>query len=723
LLSRLFTTLRKYETRFDSTPLAHRAARKEQLAAARRELEGVAAYIVSMPRFVDPKVEERDDQEPATLETMKTAAFRTMADAEEMSEDERRLRFYEQQADELDITLSPAHPHIQACWTEAAECLRKSKEAAAVEEGINGHSVFDRDSPSNQLLNRSHNMVMLAEGAFADAAHFYRRERELMQQKSTGCTSLTARYCREAADAFVKAGVAAVEDGGVLDDDESDEGHPAPAAQFEKLARQCVRAMSLHEHNPSPSSEEVELLSLAVDVRLAFMRQGDASITDKPVLVVWTAADVDQVCELLNEACHLRGLLRDTPCESDDAAALQQRAQWYISVALTCGRTGLKQLSAFVQSYPELRLLRQAMLSAKFVRCFFEDPRSVEEMHTPYTESMPTTCMHHQTSCERILLALRACQQGRTVERQLWESAAVRWRRPPVFGRERSGESARDSELRCIADHLAQRAVQLMKRGDDADEIGELALYYVPTQDLGPLAPSLPRIRTFTRAIKDNRLHEELAGRQKKRSPLWMLHTRASVQFQNAADYESRLMDDEVNSRRRDGGVILRASLASQSAQYFAYATELTTALAISSTKEDIIALYTMAGDLLETNPYDKEQSVRMGTALSTADALRVAEKAGKRFGAAARAMAQGDRALRDAWKAAADATSLLVMDLEAKKANKRRTRVLTEAYTPEALALADALAAAAAAMKEEHRTVTDLCSDAEEEQEDGQAR
>jgi hypothetical protein len=183
------------------------------------------------------------------------------------------------------------------------------------------------------------------------------------------------------------------------------------------------------------------------------------------------------------------------------------------------------------------------------------------------------------------------------------------------------------------------------------------------------------------------------------------------VQLQNVAYYTHSVIAVELGVDIGNQLDDLFATLAAQSAQCFVYAAEATSAVTAPALREDIVALYTLAGDFLETNPYAAEQCARTGQPFSTQDALRVAEKAGQRYAAAARACAQGDIVLRNAWKTAADATKVLVTEVEMKRGSKRRARVLSAEYSPAALARADELAAAAAAMEKEHFTCTDLCS------------
>jgi hypothetical protein len=73
---------------------------------------------------------------------------------------------------------------------------------------------------------------------------------------------------------------------------------------------------------------------------------------------------------------------------------------------------------------------------------------------------------------------------------------------------------------------------------------------------------------------------------------------------------------------------------------------------------------------------------------------LTVAEKAGQRYAAAARARAQGDLVLYSDWLTAAQASAALVADVHAQEGTVYRAGILSEAYSLHKLALADSLAA-----------------------------
>jgi hypothetical protein len=128
-----------------------------------------------------------------------------------------------------------------------------------------------------------------------------------------------------------------------------------------------------------------------------------------------------------------------------------------------------------------------------------------------------------------------------------------------------------------------------------------------------------------------------LAEAQKKRSPLWTFHTRAAAQYQNVADYTRNSVEVDLGMHEVKDDDLLLASLAAQSAQYFAYAAEISNVVTDREAREDMVDLYTTAADFLETNLFSKEQSARKSAALSSEEALGVAEKAGQCYAAAAR--------------------------------------------------------------------------------------
>jgi hypothetical protein len=323
-------------------------------------------------------------------------------------------------------------------------------------------------------------------------------------------------------------------------------------------------------------------------------------------------------------------------------------------------------------------------------------------------------CLQHQICFERNLHAQRAYQQGCTTECTLWEKAAERWTPTPAFdrgGNNRTPHRLSDPLLRCIGDHLALRARQLTKRKKDLEKMGGFSCTVSSRQELGQLAPYYSDIQAIARATKDCLVHQALAETRKKRSALWTYHTRAAAQFQNVADYTRNYVEIQLGMHDAKKDDRFLASLAAQAAQYFVYAAEISTAVSDREARDDMVDLYTTAADLLETNLFSKEQSAIKSSALRVV--LCVAEKAGQRYAAAARAKAQGWLPLLNAWMDAAHATSALVHEGEPRRANKRRTRVLTEEYSPDALARADALAARAQALEEEYYTCMDLCSEA----------
>jgi hypothetical protein len=147
--------------------------------------------------------------------------------------------------------------------------------------------------------------------------------------------------------------------------------------------------------------------------------------------------------------------------------------------------------------------------------------------------------LQHQICFERNLQAQRAYQQGHAAECMLWGKAAERWKPVYCWGGDSNDPAQRKADplVRCIGDHLAQRARQLMKHQEDIKKMGALALYKSPRKKVGQLAPYYADIQTIARATKDSMVHLALAEEQKKRSALWTFHTRASAQFQNVADY------------------------------------------------------------------------------------------------------------------------------------------------------------------------------------------
>jgi NACalpha-BTF3-like transcription factor len=271
-----------------------------------------------------------------------------------------------------------------------------------------------------------------------------------------------------------------------------------------------------------------------------------------------------------------------------------------------------------------------------------------------------------------------------------------------------------DRLLQCIGDHLAQRAKQLMKCKEDIEQMGEFAVYCAPAEDLGELLPHLAVIKEVARATAHRATHHYRAEMQKKRSVLGILHERVAAQFSNVLMYTQCDVESRLGLREHNDDYTLLAGLARQSARYFAYAAEAACAVTDKKLRDEIVALYTRAGDFLETNPFAKECSARKMETISCEDALHVAEQAGVRYASAARALAQGDRALHGAWMEAANATSCLVNE-RAVKTNKRRTRVLTAEYSPDAIERADVLAEKAEDMEKMHYICTDLCSSADE--------
>jgi hypothetical protein len=554
---------------------------------------------------------------------------------------------------------------------------------------------------------------------FADAADLYAKRAELIKKEDGNYPIFVMENCCGAADAYVEAGKAAIRDTGLRS---SYERLPPRAMVHAELARQCVRAMKFHEFTRPSSGAEFELQNLAVSICKAFAEQMEEHYVNNSFPgfpIQWTMTEMENVRKLLNDACYLEAQLKSDEHRDRDhcaasAAQLQQRAKWFASTALSCGQSCLKQVQSANPNSREKYLLMGAVNSANFVRTFvFEVPGSVEISLSPAAPNDALVCMHHQTSCERMLQALRAFERGSMVESALWEKAAARWNVPPqpMCYNDIPAGSAGDPLLRSVGDHQAYYARQLTKCEEDVKQMGGFALKMEAPQDLGPLAPYLPRIKTIARATKDSRIQQLLADAQKKRSALGILHARASVQLQNVAYYTHSVIAVELGVDVGNQVDALFATLAPQSAQCFVHAAEATSSVTAPALREDIVALYTCAGDLLETNPYAAEQCARAGQPFSSQDALRVAEKAGKRYAAAARASAQGDVELRNAWKAAADATKVLVAEVEMKRGSKRRARVLSAEYTDAALARADELAAAAVAMEKEHFTCTDLCS------------
>jgi hypothetical protein len=109
-LSGLFKTLRGYEMQSKSTSLALRAARQEQLAAARRELEAVVHTVEAFEVFAGLTEKELVYENDHPVEVLLAAATSTLACSEELTADEKRVRYFTQQADAVNVSISPAHP-------------------------------------------------------------------------------------------------------------------------------------------------------------------------------------------------------------------------------------------------------------------------------------------------------------------------------------------------------------------------------------------------------------------------------------------------------------------------------------------------------------------------------------------------------------------------------------------------------------------------------------
>jgi hypothetical protein len=204
-------------------------------------------------------------------------------------------------------------------------------------------------------------------------------------------------------------------------------------------------------------------------------------------------------------------------------------------------------------------------------------------------------------------------------------------------------------------------------------------------------------------------VHAALSLAMKKRSVIGALHMRASLQFEKFAHHLQMAME-----LARVGGSShmreeLLAAIAERSARNFANAAEAFSAVTDPAAQEDLVNLYKIAADLQETDELSVERSGKQLDKISSPEALAVADTAGQRYAAAARARAQGNIPLRNAWVAASDATARLVRDQAPRRAKHRRTRVLTEDYSPEALARADQLAAAAEGLERACFTYTDL--------------
>jgi hypothetical protein len=701
-LSGLFKTLGSYEARAKSGYMhrTHGEARQTQLAAARKELEDAVYTILAVEMFADPT--SSPVAEAMSLDKLIAALTRTVrACEEEMSADEKRLRYFTQQADAVKVSASPAHPHIRTCWTKAAEYVRHAMEASAFVDDATG---TDREAQAEatRLRNLSDMMVQLAEGVFADAAQHHVHAQKLFKARAS---PLAIRYCAEAAKELLAAGTETLKsncrDGSFWSPPSS------KCVRRETLARQCALAATLLEDHP-------DLCATARGLQVTAIKVYRASV---PLYYcssgLWTAVSVDDLCALLNDACYLHGQIH-VAGRGITPLPVPRPAGWFIAASQACANAYLETISG-TGTPRESPYLPRAVVALNSARKYvFSMPTNVEGGAAPVTGMSAGEYLQHQVCFVRNLQAQRAYQQGNTVECQLWEKAAERWKPLYYWGdSDNPAQRKADPLVRSIGDHLAQRARQLTKREEDLKKMGALALYVSPPHKLGELSPYYSDIRTIARATKDSLVQHALAEEQKKRSPLWTFHTRAAAQYQNVADYTRNHVEVALGTQNAKDNDLLLASLSAQSARCFAYAAEISTTVTDREARDDIVDLYKTAADLLETNLFSKEQVARRSSAVSSEEALRVAEKAGQRSAAAARAKAQGFAAVRNAWMEAAKATNALVMDLEPRRANKRRARVLSEEHSPDALAHADALAARAQALEEDYYTCVDLCDEA----------
>jgi hypothetical protein len=150
-------------------------------------------------------------------------------------------------------------------------------------------------------------------------------------------------------------------------------------------------------------------------------------------------------------------------------------------------------------------------------------------------------------------------------------------------------------------------------------------------------------IKKIARAAQEELVRIGLSSDQKKRSDLGTLQFRAALQFENVHMHTQtaiELMLTGQNFHLREEHL---ASLAERSARNFANAADALTVVTDRATREDLVNLYKTAGDLQETDEIAVERSVKQVDRISSEAALTVADAAGQRYAAAARARAQGN--------------------------------------------------------------------------------
>jgi hypothetical protein len=539
-------------------------------------------------------------------------------------------------------------------------------------------------------------MAALAEGTFAEAAQYWTQAQQ--RQGALGDNRVVVCY-NDAADALVSAGKctsAIVSTNGLPYDQ-----YVTPSTRtilHEKLARQCILALKYL------TTAEYEHQTIAVTICRLLARGQHQSDPH------FAAEDFESLCAALNDACFLSLQLRNPRTRATTSDAVADRARWWIGSMRLCGLGCVQMLRTGCLYYEtECTLLKEAFHAADVVRKFvYKTPVSVETLSVlsdPTQELQDTgRCLHYQIACERILQALRAYQQGCVAESMIWARATVRWELPES-ARNEMVTSVGDMRRRYMSDQFALRAKQMMKSQEDVDKLGTFALHV--GEEAPHLGASLQDMKFIVRAAQNSAVQIGHTYRHMKHSKPFALHAYASERFQNAVDY----MEANLRHGSTDFSFALLARLADQSARCFAHAADALAAVSDRAVREDLVNLHKLAADLFETNAYTITLDVKDLYLLSSDEALTVAEKAGQRYASAARARAQGDLVLYSDWLTAAQATAAFVTDLRARRRNKRRTRIFTEAYSPEALARADALAAVAMETEKAHFTCVDLCA------------